>query len=100
MLLFLFAACAGGSKEPDYSNGDATAGEAIYAQCAVCHGDSGHGVDADGNALAGPDLEEPFTNDEDADLADTIMNGLGEMPAQGLDDTETADVIAYVHSLF
>lgn len=96
MLLSLLIACSGGDAGYDYSSGDATAGATVYADtCAVCHGDDAHGIDG-----SGVDLEEPFTNDSDDDLADAIMNGYGDMAPNALTDEETADVIAYCHSLF
>lgn len=94
----LMIACStSDSAGKDYSSGDATAGESIFsANCASCHG-----TDATGGS--GPDLTEPFTNDADADLANTILNGVSgtDMAAYSgvLSDTDVADVIAYIHSI-
>ena len=77
MLLSILIACSGSSGY-DYSSGDATAGATVYADtCAVCHADDAHGIKG-----SGVDLEEPFTNDADADIADAIINGYGDMAAK------------------
>ncbi len=95
MALLLFLACA-----PDYSNGDATAGAAIYEQwCTSCHGADGTlGVEMNGKPAA--DLTVVTGQRTDDELADAILNGKREMPAQPLKNSETADCIAYLRATF
>ena len=83
-------ACAGG----DLPEGDIAAGEQVFADtCAACHG-------ADGTGGIGPSLLDEVPDASDAELQDVIQNGEGEMPAQSLDDQQTADVIAYMRDLW
>ncbi len=84
------AACA-----PDPS--DASTGAEVYqASCASCHGASGQG--AAGPALDSGELVAKYT---DAELADTIRNGVASMaPVQGLTDAQIALVVAYLRSEF
>lgn len=74
--------------------GDATAGAAVYASsCAGCHGDNGN----DGSAA---DLTAEVPEKSDADLEDIIQNGTGNMPAQGLEAQDLADLLAYLRETF
>lgn len=84
----------------DYSGGDATAGAEVYASsCESCHGVDGMlGVEVNGVAAADLTFETNALSDDG--IADAILNGVGGMPAQGLDDTETADCIAYMRANF
>lgn len=84
----------------DYSSGDATAGATVYADsCESCHGaDGAAGVDINGTPAA--DLTFETGDQTDDELADVILNGVGEMPAQALTNTETADCIAYMRATF
>jgi cytochrome c551 len=94
MILVWLAACAGGGS--DFSSGDAAAGADVYAStCQSCHGE-------DGTAGVGgaSDLNVEVPEKSDDELAEIIQNGVGDMPAQNLDDTETADVIAYLRETF
>lgn len=105
-LLFALAACAGsaddtgGTTPVDWSGGDAAAGETLFAgTCEGCHGATGDlGTDINGTPAA--DLNVVVNSLSDADIADQIQNGGTAMPAQGMDDTETKDVIAYLHATF
>ena len=86
MFFLLLAACAGS----DLPVGDATAGADLYAStCASCHA-------ADGTGGAGPSLVSATPGKSDAELTDIIQNGTGDMAAQGLDDQQTADVVAFL----
>lgn len=77
----------------DWSGGDATAGATVFSDhCAACHA-------ADGTGGSGPSLAGT-NEDDDAFIVDIIQNGLGDMPAQGLTDTETKDVLAWIRSTF
>lgn len=84
----------------DDAGGDATAGAEVYAaSCESCHGADGRlGVEVNGVAAADLTFETNALSDDG--IADAILNGVGEMPAQGLDDTETADCIAYMRANF
>lgn len=84
----------------DFSSGDATAGEAVYgATCVNCHGATGdQGTPIDDVPAADLSVRVPAMSADD--LATQIQDGGTAMPAQGLDDTDTADVIAYVKATF
>lgn len=90
--LLLLGACA---HEPD-----AEAGAEKYGVfCESCHGADGTaGVQVDGVAAA--DLNATVPDLDDSALAGVIQQGTGAMPAQQLDDDETADVIAYLRAEF
>lgn len=90
MLVLLFAIACGGA-------GDPVAGEAVYTStCVACHGADGTlGVETGGEPAS--NLQEEVNELSDSELMDVIQNGEGTMPAQGLDDTEAADCIAYMH---
>ena len=80
------AACA-----PDPS--DASTGAEVYqASCASCHGANGQG--AAGPALDSGELVAKYT---DAELADTIRNGVLTMaPVKGLTDEQIDLVVAFL----
>lgn len=98
------AVATGGVDEPGggsgFSTGDATAGEAVYgATCVNCHGATGDlGVPINGTAAS--DLGARVPDMSDDEIAHQVQSGGSAMPAQGLDDTDTADVIAYVRATF
>ncbi len=97
MLLILSLLACG---TPDYSNGDAVAGADVYAStCESCHGADGKlGVEVGGTPAADLTFETGDLGDDE--LARVILEGEGTMPAQALDDTETADCIAYMRATF
>lgn len=78
--------------------GDPGAGQVVYTDnCAVCHLESGRGS-AEGGA--GSDLSEVAgESDEDAEIVDSILDGVETMPAfaDTLSDQDIADVVAYIH---
>ena len=89
------AACndKGGDDSSADIVGDAAAGATVYTStCASCHG-------ADGNVNEAK-LTEEVPSKTDAELEDIILNGYDEMPPVGLDETELADVIAYLRQTF
>jgi len=95
MLLALLAIGCGAETK-----GDPVVGEEIYGTaCTSCHGPDGDlGVETSGVPAA--DLNEEVPESSDEELADVIQNGEGVMAGTGLDDTETADVIAYLREKF
>lgn len=84
----------------DFSSGDATAGETVFGNtCINCHGATGdQGTDINGTPAADLNVRVPAMTDEA--IAAQVQNGGSAMPAQGLDDTDTADVVAYVRATF
>jgi mono/diheme cytochrome c family protein len=104
-LVIGLAACGGETTRVDAVlalDGDAAAGASVYADnCAACHGASGLGVDdPDNTSLIGDNLTEAAGEvEEDAEFARLILDGEGSMPsfADGLDDQQIADVLAYMH---
>jgi mono/diheme cytochrome c family protein len=79
---------------PEYANGDAAAGKAIFASkgCATCH----TLADAGATGTIGPNLDE--VKPDLAIAVDRIVNGKGTMPPfkSQLSTKEIADVAAYV----
>ncbi len=77
--------------------GDATAGKAVFATagCASCH----TLADADAHGTVGPNLDE--AKPDAALVTERVTNGQGAMPPfKGqLDETQIADVAAYVSSV-
>lgn len=77
----------------DWTGGDATAGATVFADhCAACHGADGTG--GSGPSLAGTNMKD------DSEVVGVIQNGVGDMPAQGLTDAQTKDVLAWLRSTF
>ncbi len=82
-------------------SGDAEAGAQIFRettadeQCAECHGDDGRGG-------FGPDLAQAFTQKTAWQLALTVLDGRGSMPAWGerLDDAQLTDLFAFLRGEF
>lgn len=92
MNVFLLLACG--------AAGDPVAGADVYAAtCATCHGADGKlGVQTAG--IAAPDLTVEVPSLSDEELTEVAQNGYGVMPGQGTDDTETADLVAYLRETF
>lgn len=81
-------ACSGDDGSTTMT-GDPVAGEAVYTDnCAICHA-------ADGTGGTGPDITGET---EEAEIADIVTNGEGDMTAFGdiLSEQEIMDVAAYV----
>ena len=75
-------------------SGDASAGGDVFqTNCSGCHG-------ADGAGVSGPNLNDRVPDLTDAEIVDTVINGVGSMPAIGVTDQEAADVLAYVTTEF
>ncbi len=90
----------GGSDDPVdvilALNGDATAGETVYAQnCVACHS-------TDGTGGVGSDLTAELPNLSDEEIVETIYTGSGAMSGFGtlIDDQGIADVTAYIKAEF
>lgn len=74
--------------------GDSTNGGTLFAaSCASCHGDDGKTGTASNLAAVVPDLP-------DQELVNTIISGKGSMPAQDLEDQDTADILAWLRATF
>jgi mono/diheme cytochrome c family protein len=75
--------------------GDATPGEAVVDEhCVVCHDKTG-ATDAVGPALA------PYVSaNTDEAILTVILDGVGAMPAQNVDDQEAADLLAWLRAEF
>jgi len=82
-----------GGESGEASGGDPAAGETVFAEnCAVCHGDTGHG------GAGGPDLRTmPLAQTEEG-AVQQVTNGGGGMPPFGeqLSEEEISNVAAYV----
>jgi mono/diheme cytochrome c family protein len=82
-------------------DGDAVAGEQVFRattteqQCAGCHGDDGLGG-------FGPSLAQAFAHKTAWQLAHTVIDGRGSMPAWGdrLDDRQLGDLFAFLQQQF
>lgn len=86
-----------GSTPPATGEGDAAAGKTVFsANCASCH----TLADAGASGTVGPNLDQ-LKPDFDT-VQNKVINGGGPMPAFGkngiLNDTQIADVAAYVSS--
>lgn len=79
------------------SGGDASRGQAFFnTSCAngECHG-------TDGDFGPAPDLSVEVPQYDTIDLADIILNGKGQMPAQeSLQEQAVADIILYLRQAF
>ena len=79
---------------------DPAAGQVVYdATCVDCHGATGdQGTLVNGEASK--DLNFEIPDQSDAQLENLIQNGIGEMPAQDVSDSEMPDLIAYLRETF
>lgn len=85
------------------AKGDAAAGKTLFAgKCASCHGAAGEGKDAIAKMfkvtmkhLGDKDVQAK----DDATLKKEIVQGNGKMKPVALNDTEAANVIAYIRTL-
>jgi mono/diheme cytochrome c family protein len=103
---FSLTACGGDDETDDTTDTDTTgdtdtntgpdleAGAQTYgSSCAGCHGAQGQGTNF------GPNLDERVPGKTQADVEAIVKNGTGNMSAiSGLDDTEVANVAAFVVS--
>lgn len=68
-------------------------GQALYQMhCARCHGAEGGGI------ASNPALSKTTLTLRDPDIVDIMLNGKGGMPAQRLDEQQTADVLAWMRA--
>jgi cytochrome c6 len=80
----------------------ADSAEATYkAKCQMCHGPDGKGETPTGKAMKVKDFGgEDVQKMSDADLAATISNGKGKMPAyKTFTPDQVKELVAYVRSL-
>lgn len=88
--------CSGDGGETDAVVGDAAAGATLFSQrCVACHGEDG--TQGTNGAADLPVVVPTLT---DAEIADVLENGKGDMPAQTDDPQEIADLIAYLRQEF
>jgi cytochrome c6 len=77
--------------------------EKIYkANCVLCHAADGSGSSASGKALGAKDLRSDVVQKKiDAELAETITQGKGKMPAFGkkLKPEDITKLVAYIRAL-
>ncbi|MSP55493.1 MAG: cytochrome c [Myxococcales bacterium] len=91
-MLLLLAACA---HQPD----PVTGAQKYDLFCSSCHGADGTaGVQVDG--VAATDLATSVGTLTDEVLTSVMVDGVGTMPPQRLDDDEAADVVAYLRLAF
>lgn len=73
-------------------------------KCQLCHGMKGDGNGPAGSFLSPKptDFTNPkfWQNDDEKKIAETIMNGKGEMPSFDLKPDEIKDVIDYMSHIF
>ena len=87
---------------PAAARADTAAGAALYKdKCIGCHAADGSGNAPMGKALKAGDLRTPqIQGKKDAELAASITNGKGKMPAQkGLSAAQVSQLLEYVRSL-
>jgi mono/diheme cytochrome c family protein len=87
---------------PAAARADAGAGAALYKEkCIGCHAADGSGNAPMGKALKAGDLRtSQIQGKKDAELAASITNGKGKMPAQkGLSAAQVAQLLEYVRTL-
>ena len=90
------AADTGDSGTDADTGGDLARGAEVYQMSCgsgYCHG-------PDGVSGPAPDHTTTVPAMDDAALVDVIQNGRGYMSPVGLDDTELADVVAYLRATF
>jgi cytochrome c6 len=82
---------------------DAAAGAPLYKdKCLGCHGADGSGSTPMGKALKVQDLRKPeIQAKKDAELAASITNGKGKMPAQkgNLSAAQIGQIVDYIRTL-
>jgi cytochrome c6 len=95
VVLLLVGFLAGAAKA------DNTAEATYKSKCQMCHGPDGKGETPTGKAMKVKDLgSEEVQKMSDADLAATITNGKGKMPAyKSLTAEQVKDLVAYIRSL-
>ena len=102
--LLLFVAAALGAAA---CTGPEERGRRLYAEhgCAVCHGAAGHGDGPSAKRLDVPprDLSDPGAykqGSSESDIAASIRNGQGAMPAfRDISESEAAEIAAWIVSL-
>ena len=83
------------------ASADNTAEATYKAKCQMCHGPDGKGETPTGKAMKVKDFgSEDVQKMSDADLAATITNGKGKMPAyKTLTPEQVKDLVAYVRAV-
>jgi mono/diheme cytochrome c family protein len=80
---------------------DNTAEATYKSKCQMCHGPDGKGETPTGKAMKVKDFSsEEVQKMTDAELAATITNGKGKMPAyKSLTPDQVKDLVAYIRAL-
>jgi mono/diheme cytochrome c family protein len=96
LAVFVVGACATGDGTPvedhpalELTGVSATGSDVFANSCAGCHG-------ADGDSGSAADLSEKVPELSDNDIAWTIADGKGNMPAINIEDQAIADVISFL----
>ena len=79
-----------------------SAADTYKAKCQMCHAVDGSGDTPAGKAMKAHPFKSPdVLKQSDADLIAIVKNGKAKMPAFSgkLTDTQTADLVAYIHTL-
>lgn len=110
-LVALLSACAGSSQGGASKQGDSRKGEQLFtANCSVCHGVGGVGVNGLGTPLTANEFVGKLSDEELLNFvkigrpADDPLNTTGvPMPPKGgnpaLNDEEIKDIVAYIRSI-
>jgi len=87
---------------PGFVRGQNDAEKLYKTHCVLCHAPDGSGSSPSGRALKAQDLRsELIQKKTDAELAASITNGKGKMPAFGkkLKPDQVAQLVAYIRAL-
>ena len=79
-----------------------SAADTFKSKCAMCHGADGSSDTPAGKSMKSPDLRTPEVQKlSDADLAKTISDGKGKMPAYKakLSAAEISSLVGYIRGL-
>lgn len=95
-------AILGCAAEPQDLAGNPSAGAAAYSEhCQGCHGEDGKLGAAEGvDAAPAADLTVVVPTRTDAELAEVVQDGWGDMAPVDLDPQGVADVIAWLRETF
>ena len=95
VLIFALIGCSGEKDDTGGGGGgDVTAGAEVYStSCSSCHGTNGEGG-------SGPAMTDEVPELTDDQIKDVVTNGYEDMAPVTLDDTQMADLLAYLRATF